>query len=205
MTTPEPVAPELAAHFKLLLDVEFFDARTCAKLLDEMRASRGRLATVYGESASGSVDERMRKAARLAPSPETKEFVRRRLLERKASVEEHFRLSLSRCEEPQFLRYGVGDFFVAHQDGNTGLLRSERDGARRVSAVIFLNRQTETPEPGAFCGGALVFHDYGAAHETARLDMSGTPGALVAFRAETTHEVTPVTHGERYSIISWYG
>jgi len=27
---------------------------------------------------------------------------------------------------------------------------------------------------------------------------------LVAFRSETTHEVTPVTHGERYSIASWF-
>ena len=30
------------------------------------------------------------------------------------------------------------------------------------------------------------------------------PGTLVAFRSETTHEVTPVTHGERFSIASWY-
>jgi hypothetical protein len=30
----------------------------------------------------------------------------------------------------------------------------------------------------------------------------GEAGTLVAFRAETTREVTPVTHGERYSIIS---
>lgn len=29
-------------------------------------------------------------------------------------------------------------------------------------------------------------------------------GTLVAFRAETTHEVTPVTHSEGYSIINWH-
>ena len=29
------------------------------------------------------------------------------------------------------------------------------------------------------------------------------PVTLVAFRAETTHEVTPVTHGERHSIVYW--
>jgi predicted 2-oxoglutarate/Fe(II)-dependent dioxygenase YbiX len=34
--------------------------------------------------------------------------------------------------------------------------------------------------------------------------MVGEPGMLIAFRAETTHEITPVTHGERYSIVSWY-
>jgi SM-20-related protein len=205
MTTPELAARELVAHFNLLFAGEFFDARTCGMLLAEMRAVRGGPATVYGESAAGSVNERMRRASRLVPSAETLEFVRRRLSEHKAAVEEHFRMSLGRCEEPQFLRYGVGDFFVAHQDGNTGLLSSERDGARRVSAVIFLNRQTETPEPDSYGGGALVFHDYGAADDKARLPLGGEPGALVAFRAETTHEVTPITHGERYSIISWYG
>ncbi|MCA1578026.1 MAG: 2OG-Fe(II) oxygenase [Acidobacteria bacterium] len=32
----------------------------------------------------------------------------------------------------------------------------------------------------------------------------GERGTLIAFRAETTHEVTPVTHGERYSMVSWF-
>jgi predicted 2-oxoglutarate/Fe(II)-dependent dioxygenase YbiX len=30
------------------------------------------------------------------------------------------------------------------------------------------------------------------------------PGSLVAFRAETTHEVTTVTHGVRYTIATWF-
>jgi predicted 2-oxoglutarate/Fe(II)-dependent dioxygenase YbiX len=27
---------------------------------------------------------------------------------------------------------------------------------------------------------------------------------LLAFRPELPHEVTPVTHGERFTIVSWY-
>ncbi|HEX8339127.1 MAG TPA: 2OG-Fe(II) oxygenase, partial [Pyrinomonadaceae bacterium] len=107
---------------------------------------------------------------------------------------------LSGLEEPQFLRYGAGDFFVAHQDGNTGMLRSERE-ARKVSAVIFLNDQTETPGPGTYGGGSLVFHPRGAP-EPYRL--AGEAGTLVAFPAETTHEVEPVTCGERFTVASWY-
>jgi SM-20-related protein len=34
--------------------------------------------------------------------------------------------------------------------------------------------------------------------------MPNAPGTLVAYRAETTHEVTPVTHGERFTIVSWF-
>jgi SM-20-related protein len=200
MTTPEP-----GARFDLLLNREFFDARTCEMILAEMRSSRGGPAAVYMDAASGSVDESVRKATRVVPSSETMEFVMRRLLEHKSVVEEHFRVSLNQCEEPQFLRYGVGGYFVAHQDGNTGLLRSEQE-SRRMSVVIFLNRQAVAPEPDAYCGGSLVFHakGAGASDERDRLWLGGETGELVAFRAETTHEVTPVTHGERYSIVCWY-
>ncbi|MER9409217.1 2OG-Fe(II) oxygenase [Mesorhizobium sp. M0589] len=34
--------------------------------------------------------------------------------------------------------------------------------------------------------------------------MPALPGSLVAFRSETTHEVTPVTCNERFTIVSWY-
>jgi SM-20-related protein len=37
-----------------------------------------------------------------------------------------------------------------------------------------------------------------------RVTMPAAPGTLVAYRAETTHEVTPVTHGERFTIASWF-
>ena len=39
---------------------------------------------------------------------------------------------------------------------------------------------------------------------TLRVPVVPAPRTLVAFRAETTHEVTPVTRGERSAIVSWY-
>jgi predicted 2-oxoglutarate/Fe(II)-dependent dioxygenase YbiX len=80
------------------------------------------------------------------------------------------------------------------------MLRSEQE-ERKVSAVIFLNGQSETPGPGTYGGGSLLFHPRGAS-EPFRLTAEG--GSLVAFRAETTHEVEPVIHGERFTIASWY-
>jgi SM-20-related protein len=117
-----------------------------------------------------------------------------------SAAEAHFGSGLKELEEPQFLRYEAGDYFVAHQDGNTGMLRSEQE-ERKVSAVIFLNSQSEAPGPGTYGGGSLLFHPRGAA-EPFRLTAEG--GTLVAFRAETTHEVEPVTHGERFTIACWY-
>ena len=186
----------------LLLETSFLDAKTCRELIAEMRGSPAGAALTYGQGGAGSVNEMVRKVERLMPSIETVEYVTRRLIDNRQKVGEHFRISLSGCEEPQFLRYRVGDFFVAHQDGNTGLMLLDTDQSRRISISIFLNRESEAPETDCYCGGSLVFSDWRAGRE---LRLNGETGTLVAFRAETTHEVLPVTFGERYAIVSWYG
>ena len=196
--------PDTGVGFDLYMVRSFFNVETCDEFISEMCRSTVGAATVYGRAESASVDENVRRAERLIPSPETTGRVRQRLLEHRGEVEKHFGVSLSGCEEPQFLRYGVGDFFVAHQDGNTGMLLSDRERWRRISVVIFLNRQTEAPETDGYCGGSLVFSDWRSPNRK-NLHLPVESGTLVAFRSETTHEVLPVTHGERYSIVSWYG
>jgi SM-20-related protein len=189
--------------FDFLVLPNFFDEQRSAEIVAEMRSASGAQAPVYGQSLSGGIDERVRKAVRQTPSAETVEYVQQRLLECKREVEEHFSISLSESEEPQFLRYRVGDFFVAHQDGNTGLMRMDSE-ARRVSVVIFLNEQSDVPQEGAYCGGSLVFHDWRGGRGSGELQRAYQPGTFVAFRSETTHEVTQVTDGERYTIVGWY-
>ena len=177
---------------------QFFDLRLCETILAELKKLEGRAATIYGRTNTGSVDERTRKTFRLKPAEETVKLVVARLWECKEAVEKHFAVTLKECEEPQFLHYREGDFFVAHQDGNTGLLKLDTE-QRLISTVILLSRESEQPEARAYCGGSLVFSDLNG-----RFHFPAEPGALVAFRSETTHEVTPVTHGERFSIASWY-
>ena len=182
---------------------DFLDAEECARLVEEVSAARGGPATVYRPGAASPVDESLRRTTRHMLSPETTERVRRRLLGRKEEVAAHFGLPLHDCEDPQFLRYREGDFFVAHQDGNTGMLRAERE-SRLISVVIFLSRQADGAGGGDYGGGSLVFSDWRPGSNRGVFRVAGEPGALVAFRAETTHEVTPVTHGERLSIACWY-
>jgi SM-20-related protein len=177
---------------------QFFDLRLCETIVAELKASAGSAATVYGRATTGIVDERTRKTLRLRPAHETIKLVTERLWSYKDAIEKHFAVMLNECEEPQFLRYREGDFFVAHQDGNTGLLQLDTE-RRLISTVIFLSRESKSPEPNAYCGGSLVFSSL-----QHKFRMPAEPGMLVAFRSETTHEVTPVTHGERYSIASWY-
>ncbi len=177
----------------------------CRKLIEDMSIASENSAEVYGASDSGSIDERVRRTVRLTPSPEAAEKVMQRLIEAREGIAEHFKLSLAGCEAPQFLRYRVGDFFVAHQDGNTALLRSEREQWRKISIVIFLNSQSESPESGSYSGGTLRFTEWRHDRPRGEFGLRGEEGTLVAFPSETTHEVVPVTRGERYSIVSWYG
>ncbi|HYY56755.1 MAG TPA: 2OG-Fe(II) oxygenase [Pyrinomonadaceae bacterium] len=186
----------------LLVIRDFLDAATREEIVSELRSAEGDAATVYGKDSTGSVEARVRKVTRVLVSPEMCERVRRQLLDHKDEIEGHFGVAVSECEEPQFLRYKTGDFFVAHQDGNTPLIRDE-SRFRKVSIVIFLSPQSAEPSPETYVGGSLVL--YGPYPDCDRQpDVANDPGTLVAFRAETTHEVTPVMHGERYTIVSWY-
>jgi SM-20-related protein len=194
---------DAGSGFDPLLVRDFFNAQMCEAIIAEMRSAESGPAAIHGGSTS--VDARVRKAARVMPSAETIGLVRRRLLECKDQIGEHFQIVLRDCEEPQFLRYQVGDFFVAHQDGNTPLLRLDRDRVRLVSAVIFLSQESTSPAPGTYCGGSLVFSGPLVDPSYRKTEtVAGEAGKLVAFRAETTHEVTSVTHGERHSIVCWY-
>jgi predicted 2-oxoglutarate/Fe(II)-dependent dioxygenase YbiX len=203
MTDPHFYDPSQIAWPDLLVVREFLDTPTCRRIVAEMNGAEGAAATVYGRGNSGLVDQSIRQTLRIRPSVATVQVVIDRLLQFKPAAEKHFDVALSECEDPQFLHYREGDFFVAHQDGNTGLLRLDTE-RRRVSTVIFLSRETDTPQPDAYCGGSLLFTDRRRGPDEPKVHFVGEPGTLIAFRAETTHEVTPVTYGERYSIVSWF-
>ncbi len=181
---------------------DFLDAGARDALLAELGVADGGAATVTGVRARSAVEPLVRRATRLAVSPETRERVRQRLLRGRPALEARFGVTLDDCEAPQFLRYETGDFFVPHQDGNTPLIHDDTRH-RRISVVLFLSVPSADPALGGYGGGALVFHGPPAATPL-RVPLTPPPGTLVAFRAETTHEVTPVTHGVRITVVSWF-
>jgi SM-20-related protein len=186
-----------------LLEIdEVFEAATLEEIRREMGAAQGAPATVLGSTPQHRITSNARKATRIAVCEATCAAVVGLLERLQPRVEAHFGRSLDGFEEPQFLRYGPGDYFVAHQDGNTPLVYDE-SRFRKVSVVIFLSTQSEHPMPETFCGGSLVLHGSFGQPEP-RLTLTPASGTLVAFPSETTHEVLPITHGERLSIVSWY-
>lgn len=187
--------------FETMFVEDFLDITTRLRILKEMQAAAGAPAGVYGLQTDPRIETRVRNAQKVTVSIETRELIVRLLAEAQDSLARQFNVTLTRFEEPQFLRYGAGDFFVAHQDGNTPLIPDDSIH-RRVSVVIFLNAPSSEGSEDTYAGGSLVL--YGRYPDFDRsYVVSPTPGALVAFRSETTHEVKPVTAGERYTIVSW--
>ena len=193
-----------AEHFKLFLVKDFLHADLCHEITNSLAVAPANAATVYGAAESGSVVETTRRTSRVIPPPTVLELIEQRLTARQPEIAAHYGIAVTGYEEPQFLRYRTGDFFVAHQDGNTGMMRSEKEQWRKISVVIFLSQHSETPEAETYGGGALVFSEW-RRRPYGQFALHGEPGTLVAFPSETTHEVIPITHGERYSIATWYG
>jgi SM-20-related protein len=194
-----------AAEFGLFLRRQFIDPETCARIIAEARSAPTTQAPVYIEGSSDLVHENVRKTTSLHPSNETIAWVQERLLQQIPALNDHFKIDLTDCEKPQFLVYRAGDFFVRHQDGNSEQLEFDHLRVRRISIVVFLNEASADLEAGTFSGGALLFcREATATVEPLTFPLWGETGLLVGFAAETLHEVTPVTGGERFTIINFF-
>lgn len=167
-----------------------------------MAAAPGVEAGVYGAGAEAVVNRRARSVRTLNVGSRVRELFDALLAEVQPILASHFGVALERHEPPQFLRYGEGDYFVAHQDGNSPLIRDESSG-RRISVVVFVNACSVEPSAVTYGGGSLVLHGR-YPDLNGRFPVTAEVGSLVAFRSETTHEVIPVTHGERYTVVSWF-
>lgn len=194
------------ASLKLCLVRDFLDLRTCADLRNEARHVPTTQAPVYIEGSSELVHETIRRTTSFHPDDDWFTSIHNRLLQQKPFLEEYFGMRLTDFERPQFLHYREGDFFVRHQDGNTSQLEFDHLKIRRVSIVVFLNSYSEEATPGGFMGGELNFfgEDRPSGTEPLLFSLKGEAGLLVAFTAETLHEVRPVVRGERFTIISWF-
>lgn len=133
-----------------------------------------------------AVDDVLRRTRRVhATEAMERDFVLRLETIRDA-VAEHFNVALHDIEQPQFLAYREGDFFVRHADRDRG-----GRNRRAVSVIVFVNDDYE--------GGGLKFTG-----DDVAITITPTAGQLIAFRSDALHEVEPVTKGLRFTIVSWF-
>ena len=183
----------------------FLDAQSCRDLIAEARSAPTTRAPVYIQGSDTVIHETIRKTTSFHPREATVTQLHQRLLEQRSALEQHFQRSFSDCERPQFLRYEPGDFFVRHQDGNTDQLEFDHLRIRRISLIVFLNDYAAEPKDNCYSGGALNLYEKNEGPDGAGpCPVFGETGLLVAFTADTMHEVSPVTSGERFTVITWF-
>ena len=200
--------PEAAffLQFGLFAEPQFLEAPVCDQIRTEIRAADKVPATVLEEGDRYGVDTRFRSTDRAKVAPDTETLIQERLLSVMPRVGSHFGLQLERIQPLQFLVYGYGDHFSPHSDRDDHADGAAFSRSRQVSVVLFLNDQSDVPGPDNYSGGELAF--YGLLDdERARavgFPLRGQVGLLIAFLPDTVHGVTPVTAGERYTVVTWF-
>jgi predicted 2-oxoglutarate/Fe(II)-dependent dioxygenase YbiX len=137
-----------------------------------------------------SLDVHARRAASVDVDAETVALVERALDAQRDTLATFFSQPLVEREGAGFLRYGPGGFYGPHRD--RGVVPSWPGAARRtIAVVVFLN--------DGFTGGTLRLLD-----ESGPRAIVPQEGALVAFSADTLHEVVPVIDGTRDTVVDWF-
>jgi predicted 2-oxoglutarate/Fe(II)-dependent dioxygenase YbiX len=177
----------------------FFDRDLCSQLCADVRAG----IPSSGLIGSGKVDREIRRVNKVKVNNVSTALVRTRLIDVRPNLERHFDTVLTDCQGPQFLHYVTGDFYQYHRDEEA---TSATPKSRRISAVIFLNGTSAEPRDSMYGGGALTFYELldDPTGRSLGFPLQAEEGLLVAFRADVPHSVTAVTHGDRYTIASWY-
>jgi predicted 2-oxoglutarate/Fe(II)-dependent dioxygenase YbiX len=123
-------------------------------------------------------------------------------------ISAHFNVLVAECEKIQFLCYERAGWIEPHSDNAGDPRLSDFWRRRRISLVLFVNdcadampEENATDHPPTYCGGYLrLFRD---GPNSSVWSLAGQRGLLVAFRSATWHQVTPVTAGTRYSVVTW--
>jgi SM-20-related protein len=197
---------EFLRRLGLFVEPNFLDPQLCEEYRSEMKRVGGKPATVSAH-AEDEVDENHRRTRQADMSEATTAALQARLEAVKPAIEKHFGRSLSEVQKPQFLTYRTGDFFRPHSDNSDEEDAAEGVKRRQVSVVSFLNDESAEPAQGCYGGGHLTF--YGLLGDESDdspigIPIEGKAGQLVAFPSEMLHGVGAVTHGERYTIVSWF-
>ena len=101
----------------------------------------------------------------------------------------HYGMKLYGMQSIQYTRYPIGGHYKYHND----IIVNKDDSMRKLSLVMALTSKD------SYEGGDLLISPNGSNPHTIRLDK----GDLIAFPSYIPHTVTPVTSGNRISIVAW--
>lgn len=101
--------------------------------------------------------------------------------------------ALSKMTPCQFGKYDVGGFYGWHQDSGYSWAETENE-LRKLSVTVQLS------SPDDYEGGEFQFWSGNGDPEVPPIQSQGS---ILVFDSRMWHQVTPVTRGVRYSLVSW--
>lgn len=103
---------------------------------------------------------------------------------------EQWEYELNGLDGIQITRYDVNDHYTWHSDYGTA---EDERYTRKLSATILVT------DPSEYEGGDLEFIDY---HNNLVV-APRQKGSMIVFDSRVPHRVTPVTKGQRISLVTW--
>lgn len=117
------------------------------------------------------------------------------------NLQSNWNFDLQYREKIQFTKYSEGQFYNWHVDTMSN--PPEPDIQRKISVVVPLSKSED------YEGGDLEFYDSMISpredkDRVVRDARTRQKGTVIAFPSYVWHQVTPITKGERLSIVIWY-
>ena len=180
----------------LYREADFLDEDACRQIRRAMDLGIAEEA----EIAAGATEPRdtIRRAVSVEIDADVVRQVEARLDARRDTLAGFFGIGLSDREGAGFLRYLPGGFYAPHRD-RADVASWPGAALRAIAVIAFLNGSREVEANGEFRGGVLRLFVEGEA-----IDVHPRQGQLIAFRADTLHEVTEVIGGARDVIVDWF-
>lgn len=202
-----PVA-DFFSKFGLYAVRNFLDRDFRERLCEEMaNAPQKKGMFLKPHSDHQEVDESYKKRSEATNLPEKSvNRVKRKLIDLMPEIGRHYQLELKDIQAPKFSIYRNGDFYKAHVDRIMNREIPAPLKERKISVIIFLNEESQIEKQGSYCGGNLTFYGLmeNEVFKNYGLPLQSEPGMLITFPPTLLHEVTTVTAGERFTIVTWY-
>jgi predicted 2-oxoglutarate/Fe(II)-dependent dioxygenase YbiX len=196
-------SPSFLANLGLFVLTDFLTTTECEQILSELASSPVEEGTVT-DGYDSRLDPRFRQVECVDAPRCLMEEIWPRMIGLMPALADHFSRPLNECQSPEFLAYREGDFFRPHTDSSSNEHARDSIRCRQVSAVVFLNSSSTARV--SFEGGQLKLYGLldGPQWKNVGIPVTPQPGMLVAFPSDMLHEVTPVTSGRRFAIVTWF-
>lgn len=165
---------------------ELFTPAECAEIR-ALPTAPGAAAQVDSQDHRAGQNDRIRRTTVFTlPAMDGGHWLQQRLeLLLQTVNQRYFHFQLSRLSSLQLLAYGPGDFFELHADLGPGDASS-----RKLSLIVFLSPRED------YAGGELLLGAQGRPVEQ-------VPGHALVFPSYLVHRITPVTRGQRLTLVGW--